>query len=88
MINHNAKNGFPSNIVNEKYTPIVVRFSNTPDYEVHQSKSTYDVFVTHDLFGSVLSIQLEDETIVINMNTIILDILEVEHENENLYADR
>lgn len=88
MIYHNTKNGFPSAIVNEKYTPFVVRFSRTSDHDVRQSKSHYDTFVTHDMFGSSLAIRLEDETIVINMNSIILDILEVEHENENLYADR
>ena len=87
MIYHNTKNGLPSAIVNEKYTPMVVRISNTPEHEVHQSKSHYDTFVTHDMFGSTLAIQLEDETIVINMNRIILDVLEVEHENENLFSD-
>lgn len=87
MIYHNTKNGFPSAIVNEKYTPFVVRIYNTLEHKVNQSKSTYDTFVTHDIFGSTLAIQLEDETIVINLNTIILDILEVEHENENLFSD-
>lgn len=87
MIYHNTKNGFPSAIVNNKYDSFVVRISNTPEHVVHQSKSHYDVFVTHDMFGSTLAIRLEDETIVININNIILDILEVEHENETLYAD-
>ena len=89
MIYHNAKNGFfPSNIVNEKYTPIVIRISSAPDGAVNQSRTIHDVFVTHDMFGSALTLELENESYTIVMDKIIADILEVEHENETLYADR
>ena len=88
MINHNTRNGFPSTIVNELYKPDTVRIYSTEDHEVRRQRMAPDVYVTHDLFGSSLAIRLYDETYVINMDKIINDILEVENETKNLYADR
>ena len=87
MIYHNTKNGFPSAILNEVYRPDVIRIYCTPDHEVRQQRIAPDVFVTHDMFGSALTLRLEDEAYVISIDNIIKDILEVEHENEDLYAD-
>ena len=88
MICHNAKNGFPSAIHNEEYCPIINRISITPEHEIRNDKVQYTVVVSHDLFGSSLALRLENEIYVIPIDKIIKDILEVEHENENLYADR
>ncbi len=88
MINHNAKNGFPSSILNERYNADMIRIYTTEDHKVRRQQITSEVSVTHDMFGSTLSIRLEDEIYVIPIDKIIADILEVEHENENLYADR
>ena len=88
MINHNTRNGFPSTIVNELYKPDTVRIYSTEDHEVRRQRMAPDVYVTHDLFGSSLAIRLYDEIYVINMDKIINDILEVENETKNLYADR
>lgn len=88
MIYHNAKNGFPSAVVNELYKPDTVRIYSTEDHKVRSQRIAPDVFVTHDLFESKLSIRLYDEIYVINLNKIIYDILEVENENQNLFSDR
>ena len=87
MINHNTRNGFPSTIVNELYKPDTVRIYSTPDHEVRKQRMAPDVYVTHDLIGSTLSIRLDDEIYVINLDKIISDILEVENENQNLFSD-
>lgn len=87
MIYHNAKNGFPSAIHNEEYHPAINRISTTPEHEIRNDKVQHTVVVSHDLFGSSLALRLEDEIYVIDIKKIISDILEVEHENENLYAD-
>ena len=87
MINHNTRNGFPSTIVNEWYKPDTVRIYSTLEHEVRKQRMAPDLFVTHDLFGSSLAIRLYEEIYVINIDKIIKDIMEVEHENENLYAD-
>ena len=88
MINHNAKNGFPSNIFNEKYNPDVICTYFTKDNTVRMEQIRSDVCVIHDMFGSTLSIRLDGKVYVITMDKIINDILEVEHENETLHADR
>lgn len=88
MICHNTKNGFPSAIHHEEYHPAINRISTTPEHEIWNDKVQYTVVVSHDLFGSSLALRLEDEIYVIDIEKIISDILEVEHENENLYADR
>lgn len=88
MINHNTKNGFPSSILNERYNADMIRIYTTEDHKVRRQQITSEVSVTHDMFGSTLSIRLEDEIYVIPIDKIISDILEVEHENETLYADR
>jgi len=88
MINHNAKNGFLSNILNEEYHTSIDRIYTTPSGAVTCDRVPHDVFVTHDMFGSTLSIRTEDEIYVIDIEKIISDILEVEYENENLYSDR
>lgn len=87
MINHNTKNGFPSAIHYEEYNPAINRISTTPEHEIRNDKVQYTVVVSHDMFGSSLALCLEDEIYVITLDKIISDILEVEHENENLYAD-
>lgn len=88
MICHNTKNGFPSAIHNEEYHPTINRISTTPEHELRNDKVQYTVVVSHDMFGSSLALRLEDEIYVINIDKIINDILEVENENKNLYADR
>lgn len=88
MIYHNTKNGFPSSILNEQYNPDVIRIYCTKDHKVRRERIKSDVCVTHDLFGSSISLRLEDEIYVIPIDKIIADILEVEYENENLYSDR
>ena len=88
MIYHNAKNGFPSAILHEEYHPCITRIY-TPETGVTRIEQVnHDVSVTHDLFGSSISLRLEDEIYVIPIDKIIADILEVENENKNLYADR
>lgn len=87
MIYHNTKSGFPSAILNEDYMPDTIRIYSTPDHEVRRQRIDPSVRVTHDLFGSTLSIRLYDEIYVINIDKIIMDIMEVEHENENLFSD-
>lgn len=87
MIYHNTKNGFPSNILNEQYKSEVIRIYCTKDNKVRRQRITSDVCVTHDMTGSTLSIRLDGKVYVITMDKIINDILEVEHENENLYAN-
>lgn len=87
MIYHNGKNGFPSAVVNELYKPDTLRIYSTEDHKVRNQRIAPDVFVTHDLFESKLSIRLYDEIYVINLNKIIYDILEVENENQNLFSD-
>lgn len=88
MIYHNTKNGFPSSILNEQYNPDVIRIYCTKDNKVRRERIKSDVCVTHDMFGSTLSIRLDGKVYVITIDKIIADILEVEHENEDLYADR
>ena len=88
MIYHNAKNGFPSSILNEEYHPDIVRIYTTCEGKVRTKHVKHDIMVTHDMFGSTLSIRFEDKIYCIAIDKIIADILEVEHENENLYADR
>ncbi len=88
MINHNTRNGFPSSILNERYNADMIRIYTTEDHKVRRQQITSEVSVTHDMFGSTLSIRLEDEIYVIPIDKIIADILEVEHENETLYTDR
>lgn len=88
MIYHNTKNGFPSSILNEQYNPEVIRTYCTKDNKVRREQIMSDVCVTHDMFGSTLSIRLDGKVYVITMNKIINDILEVEHENETLFTDR
>ena len=88
MIYHNAKNGFPSSILNERYNADMIHIYTTEDHKVRKQQITSEVRVTHDIFGSTLSIRTEDEIYVIPMDKIISDILEVEHENETLYTDR
>lgn len=87
MINHNAKNGFPSSILNEYYNAEMIRIYTNPEHKVMRQRIISDVSVTHDMFGSTLSIRLDDGIYVIPIDKIISDILEVEHENETLYAD-
>lgn len=86
MIYHNTKNGFLSAILNEVYKPDTIRIY-TQDGEVRRQRIAPDVQVTHDLFGSTLSIRLDDEIYVITIDKMISDIMEVEHENENLFSD-
>ena len=87
MIYHNAKNGFLSSILYEEYHPRITRIYTPETGTTRIDKFNHDVTVTHDLFGSFISPRLEDEIYVIPIDKIIADILEVEHENENLYAD-
>ncbi len=88
MIYHNAKNGFPSTILNEQYKLDAIRRYCTKDNKLMMQRIPCDVCVTHDMLGSSLSIRLNGKVYVITMDKIIKDILEVEHENENLYSDR
>lgn len=87
MIYHNTKNGFPSVIVNEEYHPDIVRIYTTCEGKTRTKHVKHDIMVTHDLFGSTLSILLDDKIYCIAIDKIINDILEVEHENENLFSD-
>lgn len=87
MIYHNAKNGFPSAIHYEEYHPTINRISTTPEHEIKNDKVQHTVVVSHDMLGSSLALFLEDEIYIIDIEKIISDILEVEHENETLYAD-
>ena len=88
MIYHNTKNGFPSAIHNEEYHININRIYTTPSGAVTNDSVQHTVVVSHDLLGSSMAIRTEDEIYVIPMDKIIADILEVEHENENLYAYR
>lgn len=88
MIYHNAKNGFLSAIYYEEYYPPIVRIRTTPDGEIKHDELDYEVTLSHDIFSSKIAIDTGAETYVITLDKIIADILEVEHENETLYADR
>lgn len=88
MILHNAKNGFLSAIYNEEYYPPIIRIRTTPEGEIRHDELDYEVNLSHDIFSSKIAIDTGDEIYVITLDNIISDILEVEHENETLYADR
>lgn len=88
MIYHNAKNGFLSAIYNEEYYPTIVRIYTDPEGETQHDEVDYEVSLSHDIFSSKISIDTGREIYVITLDNIISDILEVEHENENLFADR
>lgn len=87
MIYHNAKNGLSSAILNEVYKPDTTRIYSAPDGTARRQRIAPDVMVSHDMFGSTLTLRLEDEIYIIHIEKIISDIMEVEHENENLYSD-
>ena len=83
MINHNASKGLYSSILNELYHPEALLIS-TKDGKVTTEAFRPEIILTHDLFGSTLSVELGDKILTINLESIINDIMEVEHENETL----
>ena len=87
MIYHNAKNGFLSAIYFEEYHPPIVRIRTTPEGEIRHDELDYEVRLSHDIFSSKIAINTGAEILVITIDKIINDILEVENENKNLYAD-
>lgn len=87
MINHEAKYGFPSNIIFEKYENLgaeEVRLQKNG--KVRRSVFMVDAVLTHDLIGSSISIILEDRTITVDIGRLVNDIVEVENENKDLYV--
>lgn len=87
MINHEAKYGFPSNIIFEKYENLgaeEVRLQKNG--KVRRSVFMVDAVLTHDLIGSSISIILEDRTITVDIGRLVNDIVEVEYENKDLYV--